>query len=85
MADCEKLRSCPFFRDELAYMPRTAALMKETYCRGDKSTCARYVVALKGIPVPGDLFPNQRDRAHRIIANPPLNEGTEAEQPPAAQ
>jgi hypothetical protein len=56
MADCEKLRSCPFFRDELAYMPRTAALMKETYCRGDKSTCARYVVALKGIPVPGDLF-----------------------------
>jgi hypothetical protein len=67
MADCEKLNACPFFSDQLAKMPGTASLMKQTYCRGDSARCARYMVATKGLPVPPDLFPNQRDRALRII------------------
>jgi hypothetical protein len=67
MPDCEKLIICPFFKEELAYLPRTAALMKESYCHGDKCKCARYMVSLKGVPIPGDLFPNQVDRVPEIV------------------
>ena len=69
MPDCEKLNACPFFREELAYMPKTAALLRQTYCHGDKTGCARYVVASKGIPVPSDLFPNQGDRLVQILSS----------------
>lgn len=67
MAECEKLKVCPFFRDELAYMPRTADQMKLSYCLGDNRTCARYMVISKGVPPPTDLYPNQRDRVPQIL------------------
>jgi hypothetical protein len=68
MADCEKLVICPFFKEELAYLPQTAALMKGKYCHGDNQQCARYLVSIKGIPIPMDLFPNHADRVPEIIA-----------------
>jgi len=69
MADCEKLKQCPFFRAELAYMPKTAARLKETYCRGDSRGCARYLVVSNGILPPADLFPNDREQALKILSN----------------
>ena len=36
MADCEKLKKCPFFSDQMANMPSVADLMKRTYCRATK-------------------------------------------------
>jgi len=70
MAECEVLSACPFFNDTMANMPGTAAAFKRKYCQGDNATCARYMV-LKAIgkpKVPADLFPNQEDRARKIIA-----------------
>lgn len=69
MAECERFRTCPFFNDQLAYMPRTAYAMKQKYCYGDKKQCARYLVAIQGIKAPGDLFPDEVDRAHKILSN----------------
>lgn len=71
MADCEIFADCVFFDDKMASKPATAELMKDRYCLGDESQCARYKVykALGGEKVPTDLFPNQTDRADRIILN----------------
>ncbi len=67
MAECEKLGKCPIFRDELAYLPQTAAMLKQDYCLRDPKRCARYLVAIEGVPVPADLFPNHRDRVANIL------------------
>jgi hypothetical protein len=71
MADCEKLEICPFFTDQMASLPLSSAALKQRYCRGDKTACARYLVAAKGIPVPRDLFPNERDRVPQILSGGP--------------
>lgn len=70
MADCECLSGCPFFNDRMASAPATANLFKKTYCQGDNTNCARHVVfkALGKPNVPGDLFPNQLDRAKNIVS-----------------
>ena len=70
MADCEVLGGCPFFNDKMANMPGTASAFKRKYCQGDNRSCARYMVlkALGKPKVPADLFPNQGDRAKKIIA-----------------
>lgn len=70
MAECKVLSTCPFFNDKMANMPGTAAVFKRKDCQGDKSQCARYIIleALGKPKVPADLFPNQEDRARKIIA-----------------
>ena len=70
MADCELLSSCLFFNDQLANMPDMADLMKEKYCRGDNSICARYKVfrALGADKVPRGLYPIDRRKADQLIA-----------------
>lgn len=70
MADCELLAKCIFFNDKMANMPAMAEMLKKKYCRGDNSTCARYVVckALGREKVPGDLTPSQLDRAKKLTA-----------------
>jgi hypothetical protein len=67
MANCEKLTMCPFFSGHMANMPRVADLIKQTYCLGDKTLCARYQVSSAGLPVPLDLLPNDLGRAHTIL------------------
>jgi hypothetical protein len=71
MADCEKLKTCPFFTDQMACLPVSAAALKQSYCRGNKTECARYLVTAEGIPVPKDLFPNERDRVLQILSGGP--------------
>jgi hypothetical protein len=69
MADCECLAGCIFFNDKMARKPATADIMKQRYCKGDSSVCARHMVLEKlGRPkVPVDLFPGDVERAMQII------------------
>ena len=70
MADCECLPVCPFFNDKMAGMPAMAEMMKKKYCRSKFETCARFTVRQKlgKDKVPMDMFPNQMDRARKLIA-----------------
>jgi hypothetical protein len=70
VTSCRFRRSCAFFRNEMEYMPGTAGLYREKYCRRARSKCARYAVyhALGPQAVPSDLFPYQHDRAEAILA-----------------
>jgi hypothetical protein len=67
LVECERLRICTFISDWLAKMPTVAGRMKESFCLGDKTRCARYQVAMAGFEVPPDLFPNDISKAREII------------------
>ena len=69
MADCECLPKCPFFNDKMDSVPAVAEMLKAKFCKGDNSSCARYMVfKAKGREhVPADLFPRHIDRAKEII------------------
>ena len=69
MKNCEVLAGCIFFNDKMAGMPGMTELYKTSYCLGDNSKCARYRVfkALGKGKVPADLYPNDHDKAERII------------------
>nr|WP_321406768.1 hypothetical protein [uncultured Carboxylicivirga sp.] len=69
MAVCEKVENCPFFNEKMANMPATAAGYKRKFCLGSNESCARYMVlkSLGGSMVPMDLFPNQIEKAERLI------------------
>jgi hypothetical protein len=71
MPDCGLIAACIFFNDKMARVPHTAGLYKEKYCRTDSSTCARFMVAqaLGRQKVPADLFPNDVDRARKLLAD----------------
>jgi hypothetical protein len=69
MAECQLLAGCIFFNDKMQDKPGTAELMKTRYCRDNFAGCARYMIFEKlGRPkVPPDLFPNQTDKAAKLI------------------
>ena len=71
MSECEHLKSCPFFNDNMPDMPDHADLFKGLYCRGNNSMCARYMVykALGKGSVPANLYPHHTERAKEIIRN----------------
>lgn len=70
MADCELVATCPFFNDQMAEMPSMAGIIKERYCRGSSTLCARHMVfrSLGRAAVPKDLYPSQIERADEITA-----------------
>lgn len=70
MSECEKLKDCIFFNDRMVDMPDVSEMLKNRYCRGDNSKCARYMVAttLGKDKVPPDLFPHMTERAQEILA-----------------
>lgn len=69
MAECELFDGCIFFDDKMNDMPAMAEQYKDRFCRGDKETCARYVVfkELGRDNVPATLFPDQLDEAQHIV------------------
>lgn len=69
MADCELLAGCIFFNDKMEKKTVLVKSLKEMYCLGDNSKCARFMVfkALGRPAVPPDLFPNEIERAQKII------------------
>ena len=70
MTDCELISGCIFFNDKMSEFPITAERMKRDYCKGDNSACARYRVfkAFGRENVPKNLFPNDTDRADKMLS-----------------
>ena len=70
MADCEKLATCIFFSGAMVSQPATSELYKKKFCRGNNSLCARHMVlvALGKDGVPPDLYPNEWQRANKVIS-----------------
>jgi hypothetical protein len=54
----------------MAGMPTMANQLKEKFCQGDNSGCARFMVFERLGPgtVPSTLFPNQTEQAKQLIA-----------------
>jgi hypothetical protein len=71
MAACAKLSGCPFFHDKMANMPSAADALKNSFCLGDHSGCARWLVSSAGKPVPSDLFPNHKHRVAALLQAKP--------------
>ena len=70
MKECEKIDGCPFFEGEMARLvPEIVKKYKKQYCFDGYTHCARYIVARFGgrEKVPGDLMPNEFQRAEEII------------------
>jgi hypothetical protein len=67
MNGCEKLATCPFFNDKMAAMPAAAEAVKQRYCLGKNTECARYMVGRAGKTVPADLFPNHGHRVKSLL------------------
>ena len=69
MATCEKLAKCPFYNDKMDINRGVGAMYKKKYCEGDKTICARYIVATKlGPEFVGNLYPNMNDAAEKLLA-----------------
>ena len=70
MATCEKLEKCPFYQGKMSMDSGLGSMYKQRYCEGDKTTCARYMVATTLGPdyVSMNLFPNMAEQAKKIIA-----------------
>lgn len=69
MANCELIKQCIFFENQMREMPSTAAAFKNFYCEQGYDKCARYLVgnAIGFDKVPDNLFPGQRDLVETII------------------
>jgi len=69
MATCEKLEKCPFYQGKMSMESGLGSMYKRRYCEGDKTICARYMVATQVGPefVTNSLYPNMADQAKKII------------------
>jgi hypothetical protein len=70
VSDCELTERCTFLAESMARTPTIASFYRSQLCKGDFTSCARYVVyKAKGRKaVPADLLPDQMDRAKRILS-----------------
>lgn len=70
MATCEKLEKCPFYQGKMSMETGLGAIYKQKYCEGDKTTCARYMIATTLGPefVNNHIYPNMTDMAKDMIA-----------------
>ena len=70
MATCEKLSKCLFYQGQMKMDSGIGAMYKKKYCEGDKSICARYMIATTVGPefVTTSIYPNMADQAKKIIA-----------------
>lgn len=82
MTGCEISGMCSFFDGSSGAMPESTTALRSRYCKGDKLSCARYMVKKKlfeGYSLPGDhaldmvgkylteLHPEDMQRAKQII------------------
>jgi hypothetical protein len=67
---CELVGYCPFFRDQMAEMPRSTRITMEIFCREEYEKCARHIVfeecGSENVPI--DLFPSEFKRAEEIVS-----------------
>lgn len=69
MATCEKLAKCPFYQGKMDMESGLGSMYKKKYCEGDKTMCARYMIATKLGPefVTNNIYPNMVDLAKNMI------------------
>ena len=67
---CELVEYCPFFKDQMAGMPRSTRIAMEMFCKEEYQECARFVVFIEcgAENVPSDLFPGEMKRARKIVS-----------------
>jgi hypothetical protein len=67
---CEKLAKCPFYNDKMDAEKGIGKMYKQKYCEGDKTQCARYIVAtqLGAEYVTDRLYPNMHEVANKLLA-----------------
>lgn len=70
METCEKLEKCPFYQGRMSMDSGIGAMYKKKYCEGDKTICARYMIATTVGPefVTNSIYPNMTQQAEKIIA-----------------
>ena len=66
---CEKLQKCPFYQGKMNMDSGLGSMYKKKYCEGDKTLCARYIVATKlgAEYVTNSLYPNMNDAANKLL------------------
>lgn len=69
MGTCEKLAKCPFYQGKMSMDSGLGSLYKQRYCEGDKTACARYMIATQLGPefVNNNIYPNMVDLAKKMI------------------
>lgn len=70
MTQCNLIRYCPLFRAGASGVTSSELEdYKRKYCRADRFSCARYLVATSvgHEKVPVDLSPHESDRALKIL------------------
>jgi methyl-accepting chemotaxis protein len=70
METCEKLAKCPFYQGKMDINSGLGLMYKKKYCEGDKTICARYIVATQLGPefVTNNLYPNMNNVAEKLLA-----------------
>ena len=70
METCEKLAKCPFYQGKMDINSGLGLMYKKKYCEGDKTTCARYIIATQLGPefVTDKLYPNMTNVAEKLLA-----------------
>lgn len=70
MATCEKLAKCPFYQGKMDINSGLGSMYRKKYCEGDKTICARYIVATELGPefVTDKLYPNMNSAADKLLA-----------------
>lgn len=68
MPQCANLPDCPFFGGHPDEASAMAEMYRRKYCLGSNTACARFRVQRRLGPggVPGDLAPNDHDRAQAM-------------------
>ena len=66
---CEKLQKCPFYQGKMNMDSGLGSMYKKKYCEGDKTLCARYIVATKlgAEYITNSLYPNMNDAANKLL------------------
>lgn len=69
MATCVWTEECVFFSEEVGFSPDLNAAMRQRFCLGDNTGCAR-LEALAVLPldeIPDDLLPTDNERLQRLV------------------
>jgi hypothetical protein len=69
MATCPHIESCALHSHTLVDQPTVADIYSRLYCHGRMDVCARYMAlsSLGRERIPSTLYPNQLERAARLI------------------
>ena len=69
MSECLLLKECRFFNDIIENIPSVSESLKNEYCLGDHTTCARFLIfkAIGKEYLPDEVFPHEAQKAAKII------------------